>query len=1144
MKKKKNGYTIVEVLAVVLIIGLLLAIAVPVVNKQLNDFRGDYYVKLEESIKSGGQEYIADKKFSKPKKLLYSEIITLKELEDGKYIDEVVDYVGKSCDLEESYVVVVKVAENKYDYHTCLKCDYDEYKTNTTKELNDYCNSAWRTNEYIDYERDIIGSELFYVYYGTSEKKIKEQVGMEYNVVKSDSEGNIIASTGVGDTEDDILYPQNLGELVSANLNTIIDLKYVLPNGDVLTKKAVIYEHNAPIVETVYAGENVVTGKKVGDVYRYGLNEWANKLKVSISFSNDDIEEILNNVEIAGAEYYDPSSNQWVDTGCKIKDNRTCEWTISSDFNKNVKIRVVNKNDEKGAASVNYSLKVDTIKPYCVSNDGGSVWAKSRTVNQKCGDYLSGCSSDNYSKNYPTASIPNMKIDTISIYDKAGNIANCSANFYVDSTPPSSCVVSMKNTSNTTVSSGSTSTTDISFAVDGVDNETDASGINTKVWTVKYGTTNLGQIANTNGLDNGTYSIVGTCTDKAGNVKQGTAVTVVLDKKVNIKYLGNGSTGGSMSDTSCKYNVACELRKNDYLRDGYTFIGWNTKADGTGVSYSDSASVSLKSDVSLYAQWKANSYTITYYLGNGTGIAGATKLGISTCTYDSDCTLSTFSNLGGKFPYSGANTDQTNYKWSFYGWGTSKTDTSRNYTDGQKFTYSNTSNITLYAIGRKAFYFNTGIAPTASFKTEYQYWNPYSTAADYLTSIKIPTQTNISGWTFIGYRGGSSSASSTVTFASSTVGTNQTPAYNTWGTNRSVYSRTIYVAYSGNGSTSGSMTNSSATQYYSSGYGSSGANKEANVSTPTFTLKKNSYSKTGHNFVKWAEGSTSGTQYAQEASYNKFAPSVSSTGTTKTMYAIWEASSCTIVYDKNNSSSVSNLPATQSVDVGKTIYISSMIPAVSNKGFTGWKYGNTTYAPGSSMGTCNGGTYNLTAQWSSSLGVYPDVKVNVGNTTSKDYAYTNGSWGLKDVTTLNYQNQTSSHNICELKLNDFTKKTTTSSIGVFKLKVYVYMNSSSKNYQIQWCTGKDPATQCRSGDIADFVGTDGSYTENGTTYSKINGYWGTSGKSLGHQVTYSYGISDYFRMRGKNGSSYSNWTPIYGSDWSTTSSANFTSYCE
>ncbi len=48
-----------------------------------------------------------------------------------------------------------------------------------------------------------------------------------------------------------------------------------------------------------------------------------------------------------------------------------------------------------------------------------------------------------------------------------------------------------------------------------------------------------------------------------------------------------------------------KLNTNTFTRSGYTFNGWNTKANGSGTSYSDGASVNLSADTTLYAQWKS-----------------------------------------------------------------------------------------------------------------------------------------------------------------------------------------------------------------------------------------------------------------------------------------------------------------------------------------------------------------------------------------------------------------------------------------------------------------------------------------------------------------------------------------------------------
>lgn len=89
----------------------------------------------------------------------------------------------------------------------------------------------------------------------------------------------------------------------------------------------------------------------------------------------------------------------------------------------------------------------------------------------------------------------------------------------------------------------------------------------------------------------------------------------------SIKYDKNGGTG-TMYTTKTKYGETAVLRNNRFKREGYKFAGWNTKADGTGISYSNKASVKNLtakdgSSVKLYAQWKIVKYKIDYYLNHG-----------------------------------------------------------------------------------------------------------------------------------------------------------------------------------------------------------------------------------------------------------------------------------------------------------------------------------------------------------------------------------------------------------------------------------------------------------------------------------------------------------------------------------------------
>ena len=63
--------------------------------------------------------------------------------------------------------------------------------------------------------------------------------------------------------------------------------------------------------------------------------------------------------------------------------------------------------------------------------------------------------------------------------------------------------------------------------------------------------------------------------------------------------------------TGCEYGKSYTLSECKYKKAGYTFTGWNTKANGTGTSYADEAEVenliaTNNGNVILYAQWTKN----------------------------------------------------------------------------------------------------------------------------------------------------------------------------------------------------------------------------------------------------------------------------------------------------------------------------------------------------------------------------------------------------------------------------------------------------------------------------------------------------------------------------------------------------------
>ena len=311
------------------------------------------------------------------------------------------------------------------------------------------------------------------------------------------------------------------------------------------------------------------------------------------------------------------------------------------------------------------------------------------------------------------------------------------------------------------------------------------------------------------------------------------------------------------------------LNMNCFVRNGYTFAGWNTKSNGYGISYRDQQSLMLTSDMTLYAQWNyignedepepdnpVQTYTVTFYSNDGT---------------DKSYTQ-TF--ISGESQYLNINCFARN-GYTFAGWNTSAGGYGTSYTDKKLITIY--SDKTLYAqwnyVGggettdpavqtyTVTFYSNDG--------TDRSYTQTLiSGQAQYLNmNCFVRNGYTFAGWNTSAY-GYETSYDNTELLTSPTEDLN---LYAQWAVN------TYTVKYDANGG-SGEMYNQTFT------YDVIGQ------------LSANTFSRTDYKFVGWSMIPDGNITYTNEM--NVVNLSTEADGEI-TLYAVWTENIYTVKYDAN-----------------------------------------------------------------------------------------------------------------------------------------------------------------------------------------------------------------------------------------------------
>ena len=127
------------------------------------------------------------------------------------------------------------------------------------------------------------------------------------------------------------------------------------------------------------------------------------------------------------------------------------------------------------------------------------------------------------------------------------------------------------------------------------------------------------------------YTFAGWFTTQADGEQMQDDATLTADLTLYAQWTANTYTvtfeanggEGSMNQQTFTYDTAQALNQNTFTRTGYSFTGWNTQADGSGSTYGDEAEVQnltaeAGANITLYAQWSINSYTIRFVNADGT----------------------------------------------------------------------------------------------------------------------------------------------------------------------------------------------------------------------------------------------------------------------------------------------------------------------------------------------------------------------------------------------------------------------------------------------------------------------------------------------------------------------------------------------
>lgn len=121
--KNRNGFTMIELLATITILGILSIVAITSVNFLIKKGKSDYLVTQRSNLINAAKSFYQNNRSRLPKTIGEKDSVSYGELKNGKYIGKLyADDKTTECDVDNTKVVVLKKDKTNYKYKSYLSC--------------------------------------------------------------------------------------------------------------------------------------------------------------------------------------------------------------------------------------------------------------------------------------------------------------------------------------------------------------------------------------------------------------------------------------------------------------------------------------------------------------------------------------------------------------------------------------------------------------------------------------------------------------------------------------------------------------------------------------------------------------------------------------------------------------------------------------------------------------------------------------------------------------------------------------------------------------------------------------------------------------------------------------------------------------